>query len=160
MKTKHLLTLTCYCSLTLRFPFSILSLDPKRCNGKIWFWLLRSVADVVDDGPIADWVKITVKETVSYFCTIATKHRLFVSHLESYHICFFFLLLFENSQENSFEVFALVPGLLRHEVSTPLKPYYWKSYLRSLWILYELHITMVIHSKHIERTVSYQSSSI
>ncbi|CAN7078246.1 hypothetical protein Bca4012_077423 [Brassica carinata] len=47
----------------------------------------QSVADVVDDGPIADWVKITVKET-----------------------------------ENSFEVFALVPGLLRHEVRIQSDP--------------------------------------
>ncbi|CAN6873972.1 unnamed protein product [Brassica oleracea] len=47
----------------------------------------QSVADVVDDGPIADWVKITVKET-----------------------------------KNSFEVFALVPGLLRHEVRIQSDP--------------------------------------
>nr|VDD43109.1 unnamed protein product [Brassica oleracea] len=43
----------------------------------------QSVGDVIDDGPLADWVKITVKET-----------------------------------KESFEVFALVPGLLRNEVST------------------------------------------
>ncbi|KAF8113677.1 hypothetical protein N665_0046s0028 [Sinapis alba] len=47
----------------------------------------QSVADVVDDGPLADWVKITVKET-----------------------------------KNSFEVFALVPGLLRHEVRIQSDP--------------------------------------
>ncbi|CAH8347030.1 unnamed protein product [Eruca vesicaria subsp. sativa] len=47
----------------------------------------QSFADVVDDGPLADWVKITVKET-----------------------------------KNSFEVFALVPGLLRHEVRIQSDP--------------------------------------
>ncbi|KAJ0237476.1 AT-rich interactive domain-containing protein 6 [Hirschfeldia incana] len=47
----------------------------------------QSGADVVDDGPLADWVKITVKETKS-----------------------------------SFEVFALVPGLLRHEVRIQSDP--------------------------------------
>ncbi|CAF2084596.1 unnamed protein product [Brassica napus] len=41
----------------------------------------QSVGDVIDDGPLADWVKITVKET-----------------------------------RESFEVFALVPGLLRNEI--------------------------------------------
>ncbi|KAH0922043.1 hypothetical protein HID58_022061 [Brassica napus] len=30
--------------------------------------LCMSVGDVIDDGPLADWVKITVKETVSNFC--------------------------------------------------------------------------------------------
>ncbi|KAH0878090.1 hypothetical protein HID58_065484 [Brassica napus] len=30
--------------------------------------LYMSVGDVIDDGPLADWVKITVKETVSNFC--------------------------------------------------------------------------------------------
>jgi hypothetical protein len=42
-------------------------------------------AEVVDVGPVADWVKINVKES-----------------------------------KDSFEIFALVPGLLRKEVSTPL----------------------------------------
>ncbi|CAH8389969.1 unnamed protein product [Eruca vesicaria subsp. sativa] len=47
----------------------------------------RSVADVIDDGPLADWVKITVKET-----------------------------------KESFEVFALVPGLLRNEIRIQSDP--------------------------------------
>ncbi|CAH2036684.1 unnamed protein product [Thlaspi arvense] len=47
----------------------------------------ESVADVVDDGPLADWVKITVKET-----------------------------------NDSFEIFALVPGLLRKEVRIQSDP--------------------------------------
>ncbi|KAJ0257494.1 AT-rich interactive domain-containing protein 6 [Hirschfeldia incana] len=47
----------------------------------------QSVADVIDDGPLADWVKITVKET-----------------------------------KESFEVFALVPGLLRNEIRIQSDP--------------------------------------
>ncbi|XP_018491482.2 AT-rich interactive domain-containing protein 6 [Raphanus sativus] len=47
----------------------------------------QSVADVIDDGPLADWVKITVKET-----------------------------------RESFEVFALVPGLLRNEIRIQSDP--------------------------------------
>uniref|UniRef100_A0A1J3D7L2 AT-rich interactive domain-containing protein 6 n=1 Tax=Noccaea caerulescens TaxID=107243 RepID=A0A1J3D7L2_NOCCA len=46
-----------------------------------------SVADIVDDGPLADWVKITVKET-----------------------------------KEAFEVFALIPGLLRDEVRIQSDP--------------------------------------
>ncbi|CAN6880460.1 unnamed protein product [Brassica oleracea var. botrytis] len=47
----------------------------------------QSVGDVIDDGPLADWVKITVKET-----------------------------------KESFEVFALVPGLLRNEIRIQSDP--------------------------------------
>ncbi|ESQ34703.1 hypothetical protein EUTSA_v10007750mg [Eutrema salsugineum] len=47
----------------------------------------QSVAEVVDDGPVADWVKITVKET-----------------------------------KDSFEIYALVPGLLRKEVRIQSDP--------------------------------------
>ncbi|KAL0698007.1 hypothetical protein Bca4012_054129 [Brassica carinata] len=47
----------------------------------------QSVADVVDDGPLADWVKISVKET-----------------------------------KDSFEIYALVPGLLRKEIHIQSDP--------------------------------------
>ncbi|XP_009110203.1 AT-rich interactive domain-containing protein 6 isoform X2 [Brassica rapa] len=47
----------------------------------------QSVADVVDDGPLADWVKISVKET-----------------------------------KESFEIYALVPGLLRKEIRIQSDP--------------------------------------
>ncbi|CAN6903002.1 BnaC08g19590D [Brassica napus] len=47
----------------------------------------QSIADVVDDGPLADWVKITVKET-----------------------------------KESFEIYALVPGLLRKEIRIQSDP--------------------------------------
>ncbi|CAH8357343.1 unnamed protein product [Eruca vesicaria subsp. sativa] len=47
----------------------------------------QSVADVVDDGPLTDWVKITVKET-----------------------------------KDSFEIYALVPGLLRKEIHIQSDP--------------------------------------
>ncbi|KAJ4879580.1 AT-rich interactive domain-containing protein 6 [Raphanus sativus] len=47
----------------------------------------QSSADVVDDGPLADWVKISVKET-----------------------------------KDSFEIYALVPGLLRKEIHIQSDP--------------------------------------
>ncbi|CAN6896453.1 unnamed protein product [Brassica oleracea] len=47
----------------------------------------QSIADVVDDGPLADWVKISVKET-----------------------------------KESFEIYALVPGLLRKEIRIQSDP--------------------------------------
>lgn len=41
----------------------------------IMFWRYRSVAEVVDVGPLADWVKINVKETVSNFCQLLRKRE-------------------------------------------------------------------------------------
>jgi len=79
-------------------------------------------AEVVDVGPVADWVKINVKESVSNFCQRLKKRQklanwMFVSNMEFLPNLFSFFL---NSQKDSFEIFALVPGLLRKEVSTPL----------------------------------------
>lgn len=51
------------------------------------FWLSRSIAEVIDVGTPADWVKITVRET-----------------------------------KDCFEIYALVPGLLREEVRVQSDP--------------------------------------
>lgn len=69
---------------------------------------------VVDIGPSADWVKINVQRTVCLSCT----------YLSSI-ICWIFIILlmvltsFSNptAQKDCYEVYALVPGLLREEVS-------------------------------------------
>ncbi|AAD30601.1 Hypothetical protein [Arabidopsis thaliana] len=81
-------------------------------------------AEVVDVGPVADWVKINVKESVSNFCQRLKKRQklanwMFVSNMEFLPNLFSFFL---NSQKDSFEIFALVPGLLRKEVRIQSDP--------------------------------------
>lgn len=40
------------------------------------FWLGRSIAEVIDVGTPADWVKITVRETVSTY-SLFSSHRIY-----------------------------------------------------------------------------------
>lgn len=70
----------------------------------------RLVTTVVDLGPPADWVKINVRETVSSskIPSIST-------------LCLLALpltVMFLHKQKDCFEIYALVPGLLREEVCT------------------------------------------
>lgn len=80
----------------------------------------------MDIGPPADWVKINVRETVSQF-----GFSLYLIHVLSMYrngIFVPFKLVFSKTvcnihvQKDCFEVYALVPGLLREEV-TSLAPY-------------------------------------
>lgn len=61
---------------------------------------------VVDVGPPADWVKVNVQKTVS---SVLKYNIIFIFNL-LIAMKFFFL------QKDCFEVYALVPGLLREEV--------------------------------------------
>ena len=65
---------------------------------------------VVDVGPPADWVKINVQRTVCYY----------LENLSNPPTLFYVLInsLFKCPQEDCFEVYALVPGLVREEVSS------------------------------------------
>lgn len=72
----------------------------------------RVVTNIVDLGPPADWVKISVRETVSAF------YSLFQLSIPSTVNCigpYYLHCLY--AQKDCFEVYALVPGLLREEVS-------------------------------------------
>jgi len=66
---------------------------------------------VVDIGPPADWVKINVQKTVSLSC-VWIEYNLFNQVIySSRESCV---------QKDCFEVYALVPGLLREEVIAEL----------------------------------------
>lgn len=73
---------------------------------------------VVDVGAPADWVKINVQKTVSPFM-----HHLLLPPKVLFFFLIFYLWLilisFDKStmQKDCFEVYALVPGLLREEAS-------------------------------------------
>ncbi|EXB56259.1 AT-rich interactive domain-containing protein 5 [Morus notabilis] len=67
------------------------------------------VTSVVDIGPPADWVKINVRETI-----IALLIKPSVSVLSKFTVFY--------SQKDCFEVYALVPGLLREEVRVQSDP--------------------------------------
>jgi hypothetical protein len=81
------------------------------------------ITTVVDVGPPADWVKVNVRETVSVFVYLFVIFffprnvlldmtellSIFCWDPDYFHcIC---------AQKDCFEVYALVPGLLREEVS-------------------------------------------
>ncbi|XP_048593253.1 AT-rich interactive domain-containing protein 3-like isoform X2 [Brassica napus] len=69
---------------------------------------------VVDVGPPADWVKINVQRTVCYY----------LENLSNPPTLFYVLInsLFKCPQEDCFEVYALVPGLVREEVRVQSDP--------------------------------------
>jgi len=68
---------------------------------------LRLDTSVIDIGPPADWVKINVQKTVSLSC-VWIEYNLFNYVIySSRESCV---------QKDCFEVYALVPGLLREEV--------------------------------------------
>lgn len=80
----------------------------------------------MDIGPPADWVKINVRETVSQF-----GFSLYLIHVLSmyrngifvpFKLAFSKTVCYIHVQKDCFEVYALVPGLLREEV-TSLAPY-------------------------------------
>lgn len=76
------------------------------------------ITTVVDVGPPADWVKINVRETVSVFALS------FVILVLLKMIKLLGIFCWDpdyvhgiSAQKDCFEVYALVPGLLREEVS-------------------------------------------
>lgn len=68
---------------------------------------LRLDTSVVDIGPPADWVKINVQKTVSLSCVWIAYNLFNYVIYSSRESCV---------QKDCFEVYALVPGLLREEV--------------------------------------------
>lgn len=108
-ETSRQLSLTYICVIIFSFDLQFITLE---MDSDKQFNCDRVVTTVADVGPPANWVKINVRETVSIVISMA----LYIYNMRFNFLQFPSWLYVSHAQKDCFEVYALVPGLLREEV--------------------------------------------